>query len=102
VVVLSWKPLNAAAALDPISRRPRHPEEERERLRRLTAAAAVAAIGLNAVLFLQTAAGSLGSGDLGTTVASLISALLPGSGAAPSATPRPAPGVTPHVVSGGS
>src|ERR1700694_585171 len=102
MVVLTWKPPDGSPGLDPIVRRPRHPEEERERLRRLTTAAAIAAIGLNAVLFLQTAAGSLGSGDLGATVASLISAVLPGSGAAPSATPRPVPGVTPHVVSGGS
>jgi hypothetical protein len=84
-------------------RRRRNPTEERERLRQLTVGAAVAAIGLTSVLFLQTAAGPLGSGDVGKTISSLITAVFPGSGlAAPAATPLPVPGATPLAVSGGS
>jgi hypothetical protein len=101
-VVVSWKP-DANARADARPRRRRHPDEDRESLRRLTVAAAVTAIGLNALLFLQTAAGPLGSGDVGKTIASLISAVFPGSGlASPAATPSPAPGFKPHAISGPS
>lgn len=89
-----------------VERRLRHrrdPSEERERLRQLTVGAAVVAIGLNSVLFLQTAAGPLGSGDVGKAISSVITAVFPGSGlAAPAGTPRPVPGATPLAVSGGS
>jgi hypothetical protein len=72
-------------------------------LRRVTVTAAVAAIGLNAVLFLQTAAGPLGAGDPTKAIVSLINAVLPGSGlGAPAASPLPVPGATPIAVSGGS
>ncbi|MEA2654858.1 MAG: hypothetical protein QOI23_223 [Chloroflexota bacterium] len=81
----------------------RHPTEERDRLRRLTVYVAIAAIGLNAVLFLQSAAGWLGSGDVGGAIVSLIAGIFPGSGvAAPNTNPSPAPGATPIAVSGGS
>jgi hypothetical protein len=97
---LSWTP-DASTGRVERRRKPRHPEEERERLRRLTVAAAVAAIGLTGVLFLQTAAGSLGSGDPTQAIVSLISAVFPGL-AAPTQTPSPAPDATPVAVSGGS
>ncbi len=77
--------------------------EEQDRLRRITAAVAVAAIGLNSILFLQTAAGSLGSGDPASAIVSLIQAVFPRSGlGGPAGTPSPAPGATPIAVSGGS
>ena len=102
MVVLSSTP-DAGGRGDARPRRRRHPAEDRERLRQLTVGAAVAAIGLNSVLFLQTAAGPLGSGDVGKTIASVINAVFPGSGlAAPAATPLPVPGATPLTVSGGS
>lgn len=77
--------------------------QERERLRSLTAYIAIAAVGLNAVLFLQAAAGWFGSGDVGSSIVSLIAGVFPGSGvAAPNETPGIAPGATPVAVSGGS
>jgi hypothetical protein len=94
---------DAGMRANPRPRRRRNPAEDRERLRRVTVGAAVAAVGLNSVLFLQTAAGPLGSGDVGKTVASVINAVFPGSGLAqPAATPLPLPGATPLAVSGGS
>lgn len=101
-LVLSWTP-DARAGHEKKPRRRRNPTEERDRLRRLTVAIAVAAIGLDAVLFLQTAAGSLGAGDPTKAIVALISAVFPGSGlAAPSQTPSPAPGATPIAISGAS
>jgi hypothetical protein len=99
---LSWKPEGSAGGpARPVRRR--HPEEERQRLRRLTIYVAIAAVGLNTVLFLQSAAGWFGSGDPGSAIVSLIAGVFPGSGlAAPGATPQPAPGATPIAVSGGS
>jgi hypothetical protein len=99
---LSWTPDPSKGGVPKPVRR-RHPEEERERLRRLTIGIAVAGIGLNAILFLQTAAGPLGSGDPTGAIVTLIAGVFPGSGlAAPGSSPRPAPGATPIAVSGGS
>ncbi|HEY2597503.1 MAG TPA: hypothetical protein VGJ79_03390 [Candidatus Dormibacteraeota bacterium] len=99
---MSWKPEAAKGGITRPARR-RHPEEERESLRRLTVAVAIAGIGLNAILFLQTAAGPLGSADPTGAIVSLIAGVFPGSGlAAPGSTPGPAPGATPIAVSGGS
>jgi hypothetical protein len=72
-------------------------------LRRITVGVAVAAAGLNAFLFLQTAAGSLGAGDPTQAIVSLIRAVFPESGlAGPGGSPSPAPGATPIAISGGS
>jgi hypothetical protein len=91
-----------AARGDPRPRRRRHPEEERESLRRLTIWAAVGAVALNAFLFLQTAAGPLGSGDVGKTIAAVLNAAFPGTGLGPpTETPLPVR-ATPLAVSGGS
>jgi hypothetical protein len=76
--------------------------EERALLRRITVTVAAVATGLNAVLFLQTAAGPLGVGDPTQAIVSLINAVLPGGGIAPAGSPSPAPAATPHAVSGGS
>jgi hypothetical protein len=99
---LSWTP-DRRTGIERRLRRRRNSAEERDRLRRLTVAAAIAAIGLNSVLFLQTAAGSLGSADPTAAIVSLIQAVFPGRGlGAPAGTPSPAPGATPIAVSGGS
>lgn len=99
---MSWTP-DSSAGRGARPRRQRHPADERERLQRITVAAVVAATGLNAVLFLQTAAGPLGSGDPTKAIVSLINAVLPGSGlGAPAASPLPVRGTPPHAVSGGS
>lgn len=99
---MTWTP-EAGAGRDARARRRRHPAEDRERLRRLTVAVAVAATGLNAALFLQTAAGSIGSGDPAGAIASLIAAVFPGRGlSAPAATPTAQPFASPVAVSGGS
>jgi hypothetical protein len=99
---LSWHP-EAGAGGDARPRRRRHPEEERALLRRLTVYVAIAAVGLNAILFLQSAAGWFGSGDPGSAIVSLIAGIFPGSNLrAPDTAPSPAPGATPIAVSGGS
>ena len=98
---MSWTS-DAGASLERRQRRRRNPAEERDRLRRITVGVAVAATGLNAVLFLQTAAGPLGSGDPTRAILSVINAVLPGSGlGTPAASPLPVV-ASPIAVSGGS
>lgn len=98
---MSWTP-EAGAGRDARPRRRRNAAEERERLQRLTVGVAVAAIGLNTVLFLQTAAGPLGAGDPTRAILSVIDAVLPGKGlGAPAQSPLPVQ-ATPIAVSGGS
>jgi hypothetical protein len=81
----------------------RRAADHRETLRRLTVASAVAAVGLNAALFLQTAVGQLGPAEVDRTVLSVLNAFLPGSTLQPPAeAPSPAPGAGPVVTTGGS
>jgi len=77
--------------------------DQRETLGRLTAAAAVAAVGLNAALFLQTGIGQLGPAGVDQAILSIINVFVPGTGLRPPAQePSPSPGVRPVVTSGGS
>jgi hypothetical protein len=83
-------------------RRPR-PADQRTTLRRVTVGVAVAAAGLNVVLFLQTGIRQLGPGDFQNAVVSAIAGLCPGTGLRPAAqAPSPAPHATPVATTGGS
>jgi hypothetical protein len=82
--------------------RARRPRDRRETLRRLTVTTAVAAAGLNALLFAQTGIAAAGPGDIQGAIASVISAFFPGTNLRPpsqNATPAPSP---PVVTTGGS
>jgi hypothetical protein len=84
-------------------RNPRRATDQRESLGRLTVATAVAAVGLNAVLFLQTGIGQMGQAGVDQAILSVINAFMPGTGLrAPAQGPSPSPGVRPVVTTGGS
>lgn len=73
----------------------------RETLRRLTVTVTVAAVLLNAVLFVQTSVTQLSPADVNNAILATIGALLPGSVRAPGNQPAPTP--SPAVaVTGGS
>ena len=81
----------------------RRAADQRETLGRLTVATAVAAVGLNAVLFLQTGIGQLGQAGVDQAILSVINVFAPGTGLRPAAQgPSPSPGVRPVVTTGGS
>jgi len=98
---VSWEPgLSEERRAKPRKRLRR--AEERGLLRWLTIAVAVAATGLNAILFLQIGASQLGPGGLQDAIVSAIGGLFPGTGLHPPSqlpTPSPDSGV---VTSGGS
>jgi hypothetical protein len=72
-------------------------------LRHLTVAAAMAALGLNAVLFVQTGLGQVGAENVDSAISSLINALFPSGGLQPpSQAPTPAPRASPIATTGGS
>jgi hypothetical protein len=84
-------------------KRRRRPRDNRETLRLLTVGAAVAATGLNTVLFAQTAVGQFDPGAVQSAIVSVVSALFPDANLqAPSNSPSPPAGSTPVVVTGGS
>jgi hypothetical protein len=63
----------------------------------------VVAVGLNAVLFLQTGIGQLGQAGVDQAILSIISVFAPSTGLrAPAQSPNPSPGVRPVVTTGGS
>lgn len=100
---LSWTSDSNVSGARP--RRRRHPSgDDRETLHRLTVRAAIAAVILNAALFLQTGISQFGPVDVSSAVVSFANALFPGRGGLqpPSETPRPAPTGTAVVTSGGS
>jgi hypothetical protein len=90
------------AGIDPDRRRrSRRPSNPRESLRRLTVTAAIAAVTLNGVLFVETAATTTGPDEADRAILALISTLFPGSVRPPNETPVPTP--SPAVaVSGAS
>ena len=66
-------------------------------------AVAVAAVGLNAALFLQTGIAQLGPAGVDQAILSVINVFVPGTGLRPPAQgPSPAPGIRPVVTTGGS
>jgi hypothetical protein len=73
----------------------------RETLRRLTVTTTVAAVVLNALLFVQTSSTQLSAGDVNNAILAAIGALLPGSVRAPGQAPIPTPS-PPVAVTGGS
>lgn len=77
-------------------RRPRRIANQRDALRSLTVTATVAAVVLNAALFVQTAATQVGVGDVDQAILSVIGVLLPGSVRPPNEAPVPTP--TPAVA----
>jgi hypothetical protein len=84
-------------------KRRRTPGDQRETLRRLTVTVAVAAAGLNAVLFAQTGIGQVGPGAFENAIVSFINAFVPGAPLQPPAqAPSPGPGASPVVTTGGS
>ena len=89
---MSWEPgLSEERRARP--RRRLRPAEERGLLRWLTIAVALAATGLNAVLFLEIGAGQLGPGGVQDAIVSAIGGLFPGTGLhPPSRLPTPSPG----------
>lgn len=81
----------------------RRAADHREALRQVTVASAVAAVGLNAALFLQTAVGQLGPAEVDRAVLSVINVFLPGTTLQPPVEgPTAAPGVRPIATTGGS
>jgi hypothetical protein len=70
----------------------------------VTIVAVVAATALNGILFAQTGLGSVSAGDVENAFVDLVGAVLPGGAGSlrPAASPTPAAGGTPVVVSGGS
>src|ERR1700737_2869606 len=85
-------------------KRRRRVSDERASLRRLTATAAVAATGLNVVLFLQTGFGSLGPAGVESAIASIVRAVAPGAGPGPNSQPptQAPPGTRPITTTGPS
>lgn len=98
---MSWEPgLSEERRARP--RKRLRPDEERGLLRWITITVAVAATGLNAVLFLQIGASQLGPGGLQDAIVSAIGGLFPGTGLhPPSQLPTASPGSA-VVASGGS
>jgi len=99
---LTWTPEDRAA--EARLRRRYRPAGDRDTLSRLTTVAAVAAIGINILLFFQTAITQLGPGDISGALVTLVSSVFPGEGGiqAPSRTPLPSPVAQPVVTTGGS
>ena len=76
---------------------------QREALRRLTVGAAVAATGLNAVLFVQTGLDQSGAAAVQNAIVSAVNAVFPGAGLQPPANlPSPSPSTRPIATTGGS
>ncbi|HEY0830492.1 MAG TPA: hypothetical protein VGE99_05065 [Candidatus Dormibacteraeota bacterium] len=83
-------------------RKRRRAADRRQTLGQLTVAAAVAAVGLNAALFLQTGVAQLGPAGVDRAILSIINVLVPGTGLRPPAQgPSPSLG-RPVVTTGGS
>lgn len=80
-------------------KRRRKPGDNRGTLRRMTVTAAVAATGLNTLLFIQTAAEQYGPGVVQSTIIAAVNGLFPGTNPQP---PSPGSGGTPVVTTGGS
>lgn len=82
----------------------RRRSDQQASLRSLTVVAAVVATALNGMLFAQTGLGAVSAGDVENAIVDLIGAVLPGGAGSlrPTASPTPAAGATPVVVSGGS
>jgi hypothetical protein len=71
-------------------------------LRRLTVSAAVAAVGLNVALMVETEASRPGAGSVQDEVVSALAVVFPGIGLRAGPTPSPAPTARPHAVTGAS
>ncbi len=83
-------------------RKQRRAADQRDTLGRLTVAATVAAVGLNAALFLQTGITQLGPAGVDQAILAVINVFVPGTGLRPPAeVPSPSPGPT-VVTTGGS
>lgn len=90
---------------DRAERRKRHRQrgDNRSTLRSVTVIAAVAAAGLNAVLFAQIGIEQSGTGSVQDAIVSAVNGLFPRGGLqAPANVPTPAPGTTPVATTGGS
>jgi hypothetical protein len=83
-------------------RKRRRATDQRETLGRLTAATAVAAVGLNAALFLQTGIGQLGPAGVDQAILSVINVFVPGTGLRPPAQGPSSSPTRPVVTTGGS
>lgn len=84
-------------------KRRRRPADQRSTLRRVTVSAAVAAAGLNAVLFAQIGIAQSGPGAVQDAIISAVAGLFPRGGLQPPAqAPTPAPGTNPVATTGGS
>lgn len=84
-------------------KRHRHRGDNRSTLRSVTVTAAVAAAGLNAVLFAQIGIEQSGIGSVQGAIVSAVNGLFPRSGLqAPANVPTAAPGTTPVATTGGS
>ena len=84
-------------------RRHRRPDDQRSTLRRVTVFAAIAATGLNAVLFAQVGVHQSGAGALQDSIIAAVNGLFPRGGLQPPReAPNAAPGTTPVATTGGS
>jgi len=84
-------------------KRRRRITNQREALRQLTVGAAVAAAGLNAVLFVQTGVDQSGAAAVQDAIVSVVNGLFPGAGLKPPANqPTPSPNARPIATTGGS
>jgi hypothetical protein len=83
-------------------KRRRRITNQRDALRNLTVGAAAAAVGLNAVLFVQTGVGQSGVGAVQEAIVSAVNALFPGAGLQrPGSLPTSSPHA-PIATTGGS
>lgn len=92
------------AGVDPERRRRRRRiNDQPQALRRLTVGAAVAAAGLNALLFTQTGLEQVGAGGLQQEIVSMVEGVFPGAGLRPAASPpTPSPNGRPVATTGAS
>jgi hypothetical protein len=92
------------ANIDPDRRkRRRRITNQRQALHQVTVGTVLAAAGLNAVLFVQTALDQSNPGDVQSAIVSAVQGLFPGAGLRPPASPpSQSPNTKPHAVTGSS
>jgi hypothetical protein len=83
-------------------KRRRRITNQRDALRQLTVGAAAAAVGLNAVLFVQTVVDQTGAGAVQDAIVSAVNAVFPGAGLQRPGSPPSSSPHAPIATTGGS